>query len=785
MQRLTVSERLTLAVLPPLALFAALLVAFVADRRAEYSHSSAVVGYAETTRAISDLVHELQRERGASVGVVASKRQKPEAVSLLEAQRERTNAALAAYRALRGDKRFDGAARFEASLATAETDLARIATERKGVDDLAKPVPAVVGWYTGLIRKLMLSSTEAVKAVDDGRASLSLFTLQALSEAKENAGLERATGNALVSGGSVEAGRYRGFVEALARENDRYAEFAALAEGTEDALVKSLANSPTRATVERLRTILVSSLETGSLDGVSPKDWWAATTAWIDTLKGAEDELNRDIARDSEAAAATAHLHFVAYTAGGVTVLLFAAGFGFFAARSIAQPMRRAARVIDAINAGETGVEAPAPLSPRSEIGRVSNALRVFLDTLAEQRRLEMERRNHEAQMATSRRAILMSMAQEVERATEQGMAEIVQGSGAVQAQAQEMLQALRAVHGAAKDAASSAADTRELNAQASQMTEQVILAIGEIADQIGRSSALTRDAVDRAAQSRAAIDGLTRVTADIGTIVASITQIAEQTNLLALNATIEAARAGEAGRGFAIVAQEVKGLAGQTALSTEEIGRKVGEIQNATREAVASIGAITDQIGTLDGVSAAIAAAMEEQRTAMGSFSASIRQTSAAVEDVAERMIDIAGMVTQSTSSAEAVAGVSDDMRHSSERVRSEIPAIVQEATRKAEQRESDRYSSSAEVRLEIGGRAHQVKLIDVSRDGARVGPISGVADGTRARLVVDDRPIEADVIWQDGDVMGVRFAVPLDAATLQRLAEKLISTGRRDVAA
>ena len=783
MQRLTVSERLALAVLPPLLIVAVLFSVMVLERRQEFRRQSSVADFVETTRVISGLVHELQRERGASVGVVASKRQKPEAIALLEEQRKRTDKALAAYRDQRRGASAD--ARFEAVLAVADGRMDQLASQRRGVDGLETAVPVVLGWYSGSIRDFLRASTEVIKVVDDGSAALSLFTLQALMEAKENAGQERATGNALVSSGVAEPARYRAFVEALARENDRFVEFSALAQGTEDVLAKRLNDAPTRQTVERLRSILVASIETGSFAGVTSPEWWAATTAWIDTLKGIEDDLNVDIANDGRTAANAAWWGFLVHLVGGGLLLTITALFGFVAARSIAAPMRRAASVIDAINSGDTEVVAPPSLSPRSEIGRVSNALRVFIDTLAEQRRLEAGRRDHEAQLAASRRAILMSMALEVEKATERGMSEIVQGSGAVQSQAREMLSALRSVHGAANDAARSAGETRELNSQASQMTEQVILAIGEIADQIGRSSQLTRDTVDRAAQSRAAIDGLTRVTADIDAIVASITQIAEQTNLLALNATIEAARAGEAGRGFAIVAQEVKGLAGQTARSTEEIGRKVAEIQKATRDAVGSIGAITDQIATLDGVSAAIAAAMEEQRTAMGTFSASIRQTNAAVEDVAARMIDIAGMVSQSTSAAESVAGVSDDMRQSSERVRAEIPAIVEEATRKAEQRETDRFASEMRVRVEIDGRFHETDLVDVSREGARLGRVAGASEGVVAVVILEGRRHESRVIWAEGEHVGLRFVTPIDASLLERVAAERISRGRRLVAA
>ena len=209
-----------------------------------------------------------------------------------------------------------------------------------------------------------------------------------------------------------------------------------------------------------------------------------------------------------------------------------------------------------------------------------------------------------------------------------------------------------------------------------------------------------------------------------------------------------------------------------------------MAEIQKATREAVGSIGSVTDQIATLDGVSATIAAAMEEQRAAMSSFSDSIRHTTAAVDGVAARMIDIAGMVAQSTTAAESVVGVADAMRRSSDRVRAEIPAIVQEATRKAEQREGDRFSSSAVITLEVRDRSHPVRLVDVSRDGARIAAVPGVSDGAEVIVVVDGRRVAAKVLWQDGEAMGVQFHEAIDPGLLDRLAETLISRGNRRAA-
>ncbi|MER2606480.1 MAG: nitrate- and nitrite sensing domain-containing protein [Siculibacillus sp.] len=770
MQKLTVFERLALAVLPPLVVIAVLIGVVVQERREDVAHAVQVIGFAETSRAVSALVHELQRERGSSVGFVASKGAKPEARDLMTAQRKRTDEALDGYRRVRAASTAKGGV--EAALTRADGKIGQLQATREGIDALTSPVPTVIGWYTGTIDDFFRTTAELVKSVDDGSTTVSLVTLQALMAAKENAGQERATGNGLVSAAKVEPDRWRAWVEALARENDRLGEFTAMASGAHDEAVKQVAAAPQRAVVDGLRKALFASLEAGAVVGVTPAQWWAATTAWIDALKEIEDGLNASIARAAEATAVAARFNFALIAISGAATLLIVGVIGLSVARSIAAPIRRTVRVIDAVAAGEVAVAAPPEMSARSEIGRVSNAMRGFLDALAERREFEEERRRHEAQIETHRRAVLVSMAEEVERATEVGMEEIVRGSGAVQSRASDMLAALREMGAAAQEAASSATTTRELNAEAAEMTGQVIQAIGEIADQIGRSSTLTRDTVDRAGESRAAIDGLSRVTADIDAIVSTITQIAEQTNLLALNATIEAARAGDAGRGFAIVAQEVKGLAGQTARSTEEIGRKVAEIQGATRRAVGSIGAITDAIGTLDGVSSAIAAAMEQQRAAMTGFSESVSRTNVAVDDVAARMIDIAERVSLSTRSAETVTAVSDTMRASSEQVRARIPAIVAEATRKAERRETPRHAASTPVPVVIDGEHRRTMLRDVSTDGARLEPIPGLVRGRRITLELGGRGVEAEVVWTDAEVVGVKFAVAIDAALVARLS-------------
>ena len=120
---------------------------------------------------------------------------------------------------------------------------------------------------------------------------------------------------------------------------------------------------------------------------------------------------------------------------------------------------------------------------------------------------------------------------------------------------------------------------------------------IKEISRRLEQTNEIVRSAAADATATNDDITALTKVAQRIGDVAKLIQDIAEQTNLLALNATIEAARAGEAGRGFAVVASEVKSLAVQTAKATEEITKEILSVQSSTGDAVAAIRAITERM--------------------------------------------------------------------------------------------------------------------------------------------------------------------------------------------
>ncbi|WP_267428600.1 PAS domain-containing methyl-accepting chemotaxis protein [Methylobacterium sp. GC_Met_2] len=192
---------------------------------------------------------------------------------------------------------------------------------------------------------------------------------------------------------------------------------------------------------------------------------------------------------------------------------------------------------------------------------------------------------------------------------------------------------------------------------------EELSASVGEISQQVSHAARMAGEAVEQARHTGGIVEGLSGQAAQIGEVVTMIQGIASQTNLLALNATIEAARAGASGKGFAVVASEVKALAEQTAKATDQIRVQITATQAATREAVGAIGSIQGTIRSLDEVSAAIAAAVEEQ-------SAVTREMSGSMHTAAHGVATIAGGM-------EAIARASEQVDAATQQVRSAARAV------------------------------------------------------------------------------------------------------------
>ena len=164
-----------------------------------------------------------------------------------------------------------------------------------------------------------------------------------------------------------------------------------------------------------------------------------------------------------------------------------------------------------------------------------------------------------------------------------------------------------------------------------------------------------------------------------IGDVVKLIQAIAEQTNLLALNATIEAARAGEAGRGFAVVASEVKTLAGQTAKATEQISSQIQNVQVATTRAVQAIGSITKTIDEINAIATTIANAVQEQTAATQEISHNVRQTAAGTQEVATNIVRVKDAAQHTGQTASQLTTAAATLKDHAQQLSAEVGGFLE----------------------------------------------------------------------------------------------------------
>lgn len=251
-------------------------------------------------------------------------------------------------------------------------------------------------------------------------------------------------------------------------------------------------------------------------------------------------------------------------------------------------------------------------------------------------------------------------------------------------------------------------------------------------ASEVETSAQRARQDIETAAiQAREAAGILTTLEAaasEISQIVGTIDVVARQTNLLALNATIEAARAGEAGRGFGVVAQEVKSLSIETKHAVNDIRSRIERLEQTTRLAVATMANIIKAVQEVDPRIRLIADANAEQSTAMRELSYRSTESTRFVEHVANQIerVDQAVVLARAESietrqSSSASMELADGLR------RRFVPVI--RSTHAGDRRVHDRYPAEMPVAITIAGRTHRSETVDISAGGLLAATPSGFA--------------------------------------------------------
>jgi methyl-accepting chemotaxis protein len=313
----------------------------------------------------------------------------------------------------------------------------------------------------------------------------------------------------------------------------------------------------------------------------------------------------------------------------------------------ITRPISRITTILHDIASGEGDLTRRIPVESKDEFGGLATDFNTFIG------------RVQEIVRNISNNAVSLAMSS----------SNLAQIASRIAVNAEEMNAQTGTISSATQEASSNvhsiSTTTEEMKERMERVAasiSQMNSSISDIARNCQTELEISRSATAQVQSAHSQMELLGKSAKEVGKVVDMIHAIADQTNLLALNATIEAASAGQAGRGFAVVANEVKELARQTSAATDEIGKRIKEIQTNTEGAVREIADIAETITRFNKISQTISITVEEQSATIQDIAAAVTETTTVASTIADSVAESAAGISEVTSNIEGVHSAAVD---------------------------------------------------------------------------------------------------------------------------